>query len=161
MLSLPPVGGTGKKVNGTNLFGKDRYAQYIHEMNAHGTIEGIPLSSSERKEGFKSRISKINFENFVGKVFSKKTSIKSSLSPSLGMSSERLRLRGNREPFHSETFTSPSIPAPGEGVKVKGGVEDKLDEIIKEIRSENAADREDAKKAAKESDGTDADIPND
>ena len=141
MLSLPPSGGTGKKINGTSLFGKDRYAQYVHEMNSHGTIEGIPLTKSERKEGFESRDSKVNFEKFVGKVVTKKNaSVKGIGSGPVGQKF----LMGRNTKFSSQSFTAPSIPEPGTGVQDFEGVGDKIDELIAEIKGENKADREDA-----------------
>lgn len=56
----------------SNFFGKDRYEKYLEEINAQGTIEGHQLTSQERKEAFKSRKNKINFQNFVEKVLEKK-----------------------------------------------------------------------------------------
>ena len=153
MLSLPPVGGTGKKVNGASLFGKDRYDQYVHELTAYGTIAGIRLTKNERKEAHRSRYSKIGFKRFTENLLGRKSAV----SPSIAHSSIRMlpqyqqkRLRGRTQAFNSDLFTAPSIPEPGEGTQVKGGVGDKLDEIISEIRSENAADRADAKAAAKD-----------
>ena len=151
MLSLPPAGGTGKKINGASLFGKDRYAQYVHEMNAHGTIEGIPLSKKERIEGFKSRDKKINFEKFVGKVLSEKSGGVSSdgvPTPSLG---PKLSM-AKSENFTSQPFTAPDIPEPEPETESQDapekedfeGVGDKIDELIAEIRAENKADRKDA-----------------
>lgn len=56
----------------SNFFGKGRYEKYLEEINAQGTIEGHQLTSQERKEAFKSRKNKINFETFVDKVLEKK-----------------------------------------------------------------------------------------
>ena len=149
MLSLPPAGGTGKKINGTSLFGKDRYAQYVREMNSHGTIEGIPLTKSERKEGFESRDSKVNFEKFVGKVVTKKKA--SAKGTGSGPVGQKL-LMGRNVKFSSESFTAPDIPEPETQTQSQDasekedfeGVGDKIDELIAEIRAENKADRKDA-----------------
>ena len=149
MLSLPPAGGTGKKINGTSLFGKDRYAQYVREMNSHGTIEGIPLTKSERKEGFQSRDSKVNFEKFVGKVVTKKKA--SAKGMGSGPVGQKL-LMGRNTKFSSKPFTAPDIPEPETQTQSQDaskkedfeGVGDKIDELIAEIRAENKADRKDA-----------------
>ena len=149
MLSLPPAGGTGKKINGASLFGKDRYGQYVREMNAHGTIEGIPLTKSERKEGFESRDSKINFEKFVGKVVTKKNaSVKGTGSGSVPVGQKLLM--GKNIQFSSEPFTAPDIPeaAPVQEEDL-GDVGDKIDELIAEIKGENRADRKDANQERK------------
>ena len=154
MLSLPPAGGTGKKINGTSLFGKDRYAQYVREMNSHGTIEGIPLTKSERKEGFESRDSKVNFEKFVGKVVTKKKA--STKGMGSGPVGQKLLMGRNTE-FSSKPFTAPDIPEPETQTQSQDasekedfeGVGDKIDELIAEIRAENKADRADAEKERK------------
>ncbi len=57
---------------GSKFFG-ERYQQYVDELTADGTIDGEQLSPEERKEGFKKRNDKINFEKFVNKVLEKKT----------------------------------------------------------------------------------------
>ena len=163
MVSLPPAGGTGKKINGASLFGKDRYAQYINEMNSQGTIEGIPLTKSERKEGFKSRDTKLNFEKFVGRIFSKKTSTPKSKvdGESSGLIPGQKLLMGRNTKFSSKPFTAPDIPEPEPEPATQTqsqdaaekedfeGVGDKIDELIAEIRAENKADRADAEKERK------------
>ena len=161
MVSLPPAGGTGKKINGASLFGKDRYAQYINEMNSQGTIEGIPLTKSERKEGFKSRDTKLNFEKFVGRIFSKKTSTPKSKvdGESSGPIPGQKLLMGKNINFSSKPFTAPDIPEPEPATQTQSqgaaekedfeGVGDKIDELIAEIREENKADRADAEKERK------------
>ncbi len=156
MLSLPPAGGTGKKINGASLFGKDRYAQYVHEMNAHGTIEGIPLSKKERIEGFKSRDKKINFEKFVGKVLSEKSGGVSSdgvPTPSLG---PKLSM-AKSENFTSQPFTAPDIPEPEPETESQDtakkedfeGVGDKIDELIDEIKTGNKGEKKENERKRK------------
>ena len=64
---------------GSKFFG-ERYQQYVDELTAEGTIDGEKLSPTERKEGFKKRKDKIDFEKFVEKVVSKKKSATPSMS---------------------------------------------------------------------------------
>jgi hypothetical protein len=59
-------------LNGGKFFG-DRYAQYVDELTAEGTLGGQKLTPDERKEGFKKRGNKIAFNTFVDKVMAKKT----------------------------------------------------------------------------------------
>ena len=58
---------------GSKFFG-ERYQQYVDELTAEGTIDGEKLSPTERKEGFKKRKDKIDFQKFVEKVLEKKQS---------------------------------------------------------------------------------------
>ena len=60
-----------KSTFGSRFFG-NRYQRYVEELTTEGTIEGRPLSPAERKEGFKKRNDKINFNKFVEKVLKKK-----------------------------------------------------------------------------------------
>jgi hypothetical protein len=64
---------------GSKFFG-ERYQQYVDELTAEGTIDGEKLSPTERKEGFKKRKDKVDFEKFVEKVISKKKSAAPSMS---------------------------------------------------------------------------------
>ena len=57
---------------GSKFLGEERYQQYVDELTAEGTIDGEPLSSTERKEGFKKRNDNINFQNFIEKVLERK-----------------------------------------------------------------------------------------
>ena len=73
--ALVAVGGSsGQKVDGKKFFGESKYQKYIDELTSSGTIDGEPLSPSERKEGFKKREDKIGFESFVKKILAKKES---------------------------------------------------------------------------------------
>jgi len=56
----------------SKFFGEERYERYVAELTAQGTIDGRPLSASERKEAFKKRRSKIDFKNFVDNLLEKK-----------------------------------------------------------------------------------------
>ena len=60
-----------KSTFGSRFFG-NRYQRYVEELTTEGTIAGRPLSPSDRKEGFKKRNDKINFNKFVEKVLKKK-----------------------------------------------------------------------------------------
>jgi hypothetical protein len=61
-----------KLLSGSKFFG-ERYQQYVDEITGQGTINGQKLTPAERKEGFKKRNDKINFEKFVNKVLEKKS----------------------------------------------------------------------------------------
>ena len=56
---------------GPNFFGKVNYENYVSELVTEGKIAGKSLSASERKEGFKKKGNKIQFEGFVKKVLKK------------------------------------------------------------------------------------------
>ena len=73
MLSLPPAGGTGKKIDPAKLFGEDKYDQYYQELLSEGRIDGDNVSPDERKEDIKSvqlqkLFSKIDNADNDGKV---------------------------------------------------------------------------------------------
>ena len=61
-----------KALSPAKFFGEEKYQQYIDELTASGTIGGETLTPDERKEGFKKRGDKINFEKFVNKVLERK-----------------------------------------------------------------------------------------
>lgn len=50
----------------------ERYEKYRDELISSGTIDGEQLTSEERKEGFKKRNDKIDFEKFVDSVLDRK-----------------------------------------------------------------------------------------
>ena len=52
-------------ITASKFIGGDRYQVYLDELTSQGTIGGSSLSPSERKEGFKKRGNKIDFEKFV------------------------------------------------------------------------------------------------
>ena len=62
-----------KLLSGSKFFG-ERYQQYVDEITGQGTINGQKLTPAERKEGFKKRNDKIDFQKFVEKVLDKKQS---------------------------------------------------------------------------------------
>ena len=61
-----------KALSPAKFFGEEKYQQYIDELTASGTIGGETLTPDERKEGFKKRGDKIDFEKFVNKVLERK-----------------------------------------------------------------------------------------
>ena len=64
--------GTRGGINGESFLGADEYEKFSGELQQEGTIAGTKLSPQERKEGFKKRNNKIDFQKFVGKVLDKK-----------------------------------------------------------------------------------------
>ena len=50
----------------------ERYEKYRDELTSSGTIDGEQLTSEERKEGFKKRNDKIDFEKFIDSVLDRK-----------------------------------------------------------------------------------------
>jgi len=59
-------------INGKSLLGEENYDKFADELQQEGTIDGKQLSPEERKEGFKKKKNKIDFQKFVGKIVSKK-----------------------------------------------------------------------------------------
>ena len=132
---------------GSKFFG-ERYQQYVEELTAEGTIDGEKLSPSERKEGFKKRNDKIDFQNFVEKVLNKKQSATSSVGSA---PQQRTSLGGGRG---GAIVRTPKVD-PGKIVPQQAGEETKenLDDILKGIDSilESLRNQEDLKeKQAKE-----------
>ena len=64
--------GTRGGINGESFLGADEYEKFGGELLQEGTIAGTKLCPQERKEGFKKRYNKIDFQKFVGKVLDKK-----------------------------------------------------------------------------------------
>lgn len=52
---------------GPSFFGEN-YEKYVSELTTEGTIAGEKLTPEERKEGFKKKNNKIDFQNFLEKV---------------------------------------------------------------------------------------------
>jgi len=111
---------------GSKFFG-ERYQQYVDELTAEGTIDGEKLSPTERKEGFKKRKDKVDFEKFVEKVVSKKKSA----APS--MSGQRTSLGGGG----GGAIVKAQRVSAGKIVPQQAGEETKenMDEILKGIDS--------------------------
>ena len=126
---------------GSKFFG-ERYQQYVDELTAEGTIDGEKLSPTERKEGFKKRNDKIDFQKFVEKVLDKKQSA----TQSTASSTDRQSLGGDRG---GALMKAPKID-PGKLVPQQAGEEtqENLDDILKGIDSilETLRDQEDLKK---------------
>jgi hypothetical protein len=116
----------------SNFFGKDRYEKYLEEINAQGTIEGHKLTSQERKDAFKSRKNKINFQTFVDRVLEKKVATasvqKNSAAFSLGGSGALVTTNNNI--INSKNFTQNLM---GEGGNFEE-ISKKIDEIIESLK---------------------------
>ena len=70
----------------------EKYEKYRDELISSGTIDGEQLTSEERKEGFKKRNDKIDFEKFVESVLDRKkqfNSVSEDTSSSLTVIPER------------------------------------------------------------------------
>ena len=124
MLSLPPAGGTGKKIDPAKLFGEDKYDQYYQELLSEGRIDGDNVSPDERKEGVRAyRRGKIDFEKFVNKVLKVKEEV--STVPATGQT----KLTGSN-------FVPLALP-PAEDLKaVDEDIPDDLDDLLNDIRAE-------------------------
>ena len=124
------------------LFGEDRYQKYIDELTAEGTIDGKQLTPAERKEGFKKRGNKIDFEKFITKVLQKKDAIEVSTKatqPAIGGGGALVR----SPKMDIEKF----IPPP-----VTEKTQENLDEILKGIDSILETLKEDQKLKKKKED---------
>lgn len=139
MLSLPPSGGTGNKIDPAKLFGEDRYDKIYQELITDGRIEGENLTPDERKEGVKAyRTGKINFVKFITKIDAVKTEISSPKAPKAPKSSAT--------PLTPKLALAPAVAPtpPPEPEKEDDGVEDedidgidqKLDDLLDEIRTQ-------------------------
>lgn len=76
----------------------ERYEKYRDELISSGTIDGEQLTSEERKEGFKKRNDKIDFEKFVDSVLDRKkqfNSVSEDTSSSLTVIPEKGNLNLN------------------------------------------------------------------
>ena len=125
MLSLPPAGGTGKKIDPAKLFGEDKYDQYYQELLSEGRIDGDNVSPDERKEGVRAyRRGKIDFEKFVNKVLKVKEEV--STAPTTGQT----KLTGSN-------FVPLALPQ-AEDLKppVEEDIPDDLDDLLNDIRAE-------------------------
>ena len=155
MLSLPPAGGTGKKIDPAKLFGEDRYEKYASEIAADGTLDGERLTVDERKEGVRAyRRGKIDFEKFVDRVLKIKEEV-SAPAPATGQA----RLTGStfmpRALPQAEDLASPV----SDDEDIPEGLDDllnnlrteqdelqaKLDALIEEVRNDEDVDGLDAR----------------
>ena len=92
-----------KSIVPSKFFGEDRYQKYLNELTSQGTINGEQLTVEERKEAFKSRKNKINFENFVDKILQRKASKEASFQSS---SLKSLTVNGGSAPIEKVTKLS-------------------------------------------------------
>tara|TARA_R110002020_G_scaffold348106_1_gene561778 strand:- start:21790 stop:24246 length:2457 start_codon:yes stop_codon:yes gene_type:complete len=134
MLSLPPSGGTGNKIDPAKLFGEDRYDKIYQELLSDGRIEGENLTPDERKEGVKAyRKGKINFVKFITRIDAVKTQISSQKS--------------SATPLTPKLALAPAVaPTPPESEPQKeddsvedediDGIDQKLDDLLDEIRTQ-------------------------
>ena len=152
MLSLPPAGGTGKKIDPAKLFGEDRYEKYASEIAADGTLDGERLTVDERKEGVRAyRRGKIDFEKFVNKVLKIKEEVS---APATGQA----RLTGSTFMPKALPQGQDLTPAPDDE-DIPEGLDDllnnlrteqdelqaKLDALIEEVRNDEDVDGLDAR----------------
>ena len=56
----------------SKFLGKDRYEHYVQELTGYGTVGGTQLSPAQRKQAFKVRANKVQFEKFVDTLLAKK-----------------------------------------------------------------------------------------
>ena len=155
MLSLPPAGGTGKKIDPAKLFGEDRYEKYASEIAADGTLDGERLTVDERKEGVRAyRRGKIDFEKFVNRVLKVKEEVSAPAS-----ATGQARLTGS-------TFMPKALPQAedlaspvSDDEDIPEGLDDllnnlrteqdelqaKLDALIEEVRNDKDVDGLDAR----------------
>ena len=155
MLSLPPAGGTGKKIDPAKLFGEDRYEKYASEIAADGTLDGERLTVDERKEGVRAyRRGKIDFEKFVNRVLKVKEEVSAPAS-----ATGQARLTGStfmpRALPQAEDLASPV----SDDEDIPEGLDDllnnlrteqdelqaKLDALIEEVRNDKDVDGLDAR----------------
>ena len=113
-----------KALSPSKFFGGNRYTAYLDELTASGTIAGQKLSPSERKEGFKKRGDKINFEKFVNKVLEKKT------GPAMSGGARALPGNGRGGAIVKSSGVTPFSTPP---VSEKG--QENIDDILKGIDS--------------------------
>jgi len=110
-------------LSASKFFG-DRYTQYVDELTANGTLAGKKLTPAQRKEGFKKRGDKINFEKFVNKVLDKGS------GPSMSGGAKALPGGGRGGAIVKSSGVTPFSASP---VSEKG--QENIDDILKGIDS--------------------------
>ena len=123
---------------GPNFFGKVNYENYVSELVTEGKIAGKSLSASERKEGFKKKGNKIQFESFVKKVLKKEARSSSPSRAPIGyLSGGSGGGRRNKSSSGSGRKSSTSL------TKIVKNVQEKepagLDDLLNDIRRESPA----------------------
>ena len=108
----------------SKFIGAERYQAYLDELTSNGTIGGRQLSPTERKEGFKKRGNKIDFEKFVDKVLKKKT------GPSISGPARTSPGRAGAIVKSPVGAIQPFVPSP-----VSEKTQENLDDIMKGIDS--------------------------
>ena len=135
----------------SKFIGKDKYQAYFDELTSQGTIDGSSLSPSERKEGFKKRGNKIDFEKFVDKVLSKKKG-----GPSISGGAKSLPVGG------SAIVKSPAMPLekfvrPPVSEETQGNLDDimkGIDSILESLKTQEKQKDDELKKDKKEKEKT-------
>ena len=135
----------------SKFIGGDRYQAYLDELTSQGTIGGSSLSPSERKEGFKKRGNKIDFEKFVDKVLSKKKG-----GPSISGGAKSLPVGG------SAIVKSPAMPLekfvkPPVSEETQGNLDDimkGIDSILESLKTQEKQKEDELKKDKKEKEKT-------
>lgn len=154
--SIREEGNKGGSIVPAKFFGEDRYERYVAEISSQGTLEGKTLTPSERKEAFKKRKSKIDFQNFVDNLLAKKAGSGSAgigggggaMVPSAG----RAATPKQRLLPGSIVVPAPSVPdlgAPEEIEDDLGDIDAKLDDLLNEVRRGNAEEKKSAEKQRK------------
>ena len=115
-----------KALSPSKFFGGNRYAAYLDELTSSGTIAGQRLSPAERKEGFRKRADKINFEKFVNKVLEKKT------GPAMGSTNRALPGGGRGGAI---VKTSGNVAQSFVSSPVTEKTQENLDDVLKGIDS--------------------------
>lgn len=139
----------------SKFFGEERYEKYVQEINENGTIDGQPLTPSERKEAFKKRKSKIDFKNFVDKVLEKKAE-----AAAIGGDGDTAAAPGARKfvvpaqkllPGTADLVPDlkPDKEEEKKTAEVKedvDNIDEKLDTLLSEIREENKEEKKSTEK---------------
>jgi hypothetical protein len=131
-----------KALSPSKFFGEDRYQAYLDELTSDGTIAGQTLSPAERKEGFKKRSDKINFEKFVNKIIEKKA------SATVSGGGRALPGGGGAIVKAPGGAMQKFIQSPvGEGAeKILEDINSKLDDLLNTIRSEQKLEEKSVEK---------------
>ena len=136
------------------FFGEDRHSKYLDEFLKDTTIGGEYLTNEEKKEGYKVRNNKIDFEAFVNKVLKTRDEIKEqgqgqdttdSSSPSLPESKGSAIVK--RDSVNIEKF-KPTEQTQENFDDIQRGI----DSILESLREENALakDKSDADRLKEE-----------
>lgn len=157
--SIREEGNKGGSIVPAKFFGEDRYERYVAEISSQGTLEGKTLTPSERKEAFKKRKNKIDFQNFVDNLLAKKAGTGSDSFAGGGdggaivKSSRKTATPRQRLLPGSIATPVPSVPdlQSPEIEDDLGDIDKKLDDLLNEIRRGNNEEKKSTEKQRKES----------